>query len=753
MSSSDGTDPTTSTCGSYSQSKPRGKYSLQRARSWRSRPNRERSSIFGTRNKDGPSIIDSECKSLRQLPTYDFLQKDDEEKEGGSLLPGTKWWHSVFLLSVISMAACIITLWAPYPIGARMPTEIVATMPWSNGCQGIQSCICPRETICADDLLSMIFLTIARTTAWANYPLYMMMFISKANNLNNFLQTTALRCWINFSDYHRVHTLFGIIVGFESTNHTFFHILRWARRNHDIQVGVTRYYYRCQSDFLNLPSNNVIICQQLLWTSTTGITGIIAFIVTPFIVLPMTVPYFKKRISFEWRKLLHYLCILWAVALMYHAPQKIFWLIGIPCFVYLSDKILEGLFRCHLIESAHFERLGDTSCLISFENPPGFGKQNCGYVYLMLPWLSKYQFHAFSVFPSNKPNQSSICIHKCGDWTGKLMNAITTPTHKPSFVVGPFLSPFSSPAMDSENLVAVASGIGVTPAISLIKQYSSTSRRLNLVWICRDAGLVEHFIQNVNFGHDGYTLIYYTGCRSLIVRDDIPSNVFIFNSRPNLERTISGIIASIAAGTCLPEELNEKVLSRTPGEMRSKFLLEKALSLYTLDQLFEFTANASAYYSAEKVRCDATVNYCGVRSTMRHLLGHDYEMVTNQMKTNFEKVDVDGGCEIDRAGFEIFFNLMLDGSDVEDKASIATVKRGLHRLSTCRNMFESSEDSQTEQQKDEFGRIKKYLQGEGKFSAKNWNILYCGGSQPVLDQLKDFKRKFGVGLSVEKFDW
>ena len=38
------------------------------------------------------------------------------------------------------------------------------------------------------------------------------------------------------------------------------------------------------------------------------------------------------------------------------------------------------------------------------------------------------------------------------------MGAISTPTHKPAFIIGPYLSPFSSPSMDSENLVAVASG-------------------------------------------------------------------------------------------------------------------------------------------------------------------------------------------------------------------------------------------------------------------------------------------------------
>lgn len=686
--------------------------------------------MLSTSDRSGRPVTSRRSGNL--LHEYDFLTAEEkkQDQEGGSLRPGAKWWHGVFVFSLISMLACIITLWAPYPIGARMPTEQIATMPWSTGCKnGLQSCICPRETICADDLLSMIFLTIARSTAWFDYPLYMLLFMSKANNLNNFLQKTALRCWINFSDYHRVHSLFGIIVGIESTSHTFFHVLRWARRNNDI---------------------------QLLLHSSTGITGLIAIILTPFIVLPMTVPYLKSRMRFEWRKALHYLCIVWGAALMCHAPNRIFWLIGIPVFVYTADKMVEAFFKTHLVESAHFQRLGDTSCIISFENPTGFGKQNSAYVYLMLPWLSKYQFHAFTVFPCTKPNHSSICIHKCGDWTEKLMKTITTPTHKPAFVVGPFLSPFSSPAMDSEHLVAVASGIGVTPAISLIKQYSSTSRRLNLVWICRDAGLVEHFLQNVEFGSDGYTLIYYTGKdRSIILTDDLPPNVFIFNGRPNLERAISGIISSIATGEGLPEELQKKVVTRTPAEMRSKLLLEKALSIYSMDQLYDYTVKASNHYNEGLEPLINKVNYQGVLSTMRHLLGEDCELVTDRITRNFEKINTNGDCRMDSEEFEDFFNLMLSDTDPTQQEDVASIKRGLQRMSTARDMFESGRGgpkSLDSENKDEFG-IKKHLYGDGKFSAQNWNMLYCGGSQPVLDQLKAFKRKFGIGLSVEKFDW
>ena len=174
---------------------------------------------------------------------------------------------------------------------------------------------------------------------------------------------------------------------------------------------------------------------------------------------------------------LHYLAIVWAAGLMYHAPERIFWLIGVPFIVYLVDKTIEIFARTFLIESAQFQRLGDSVCTISFENPPGFGKQNSAYVYVMLPWITRFQFHAFTVSPGKLPNTSSICISKCGDWTEALMNEITTPTHKPAFIMGPFLSPFSSPAMDSENIVAVASGVGVTPALSILKKYSSTARK------------------------------------------------------------------------------------------------------------------------------------------------------------------------------------------------------------------------------------------------------------------------------------
>ena len=38
-------------------------------------------------------------------------------------------------------------------------------------------------------------------------------------------------------------------------------------------------------------------------------------------------------------------------------------------------------------------------------------------------------------------------------------------------------------------------------------------------------------------------------------------------------------------------------------------------------------------------------------------------------------------------------------------------------------------------------------------SLATWQMLYCGGSQPVVDALEGIERTYGLRLRVEKFDW
>merc|ERR1711933_347768 len=125
----------------------------------------------------------------------------------------------------------------------------------------------------------------------------------------------------------------------------------------------------------------------------------------------------------------------------------------------------------------------------------------------------------------------------------------------------------------------------------------------------------------------------------------------------------------------------------------------------------------------------------------------------DKIAQNFELADADADGRLDPDEFEEFFRLMLSQEE-ELSSSMVQIKRGLQQMTTCRDLFANNRPAapQSDLSTDEFG-IKGHLQGEGKFAARNWNMLYCGGSQPVVDQLKAFKRKFGIGLSVEKFDW
>lgn len=451
---------------------------------------------------------------------------------------------------------------------------------------------------------------------------------------------------------------------------------------------------------------------------------------------------------------LHYLALVWAVGLMYHAPQRIFWLIGVPFLIYLTDTAVGIFFRTFLIESAQFERIGDSICNIVFENPPGFGKQNSAFVYLMLPWLSKNQYHAFTIFQGPRPNTSSICISKCGDWSEALMKEIETPTDKLAFVMGPYLSPFSSPAMDSENVISIASGIGVTPALSLLKKYSCTTRRMNLIWICRDGALVEHFLQSLD-AINGRLLIYYTGKRRLFLNDDLPPDICLMKGRPDLEKTISAVIYSIAHDFDVRGDLysrNAAITKATP-EQRMKLLLDRALSTYSIDQLFDHSASLTPFHHLDgKGLSGATASFKGVLSMMEDLLGDEFYAFRSKILKALDLVDSYGSALLTREMFEDLIHILT--TDEVSSSDVATATTAPSSTVTGDGNYDESNDLETGLVMPHEGyNIERLLRGNGKFSSNHWKMLYCGGSDAVLAQLRKYKHKHSIGLSVEKFDW
>ena len=104
------------------------------------------------------------------------------------------------------------------------------------------------------------------------------------------LKKTYLAEFLPFTNMHLFHTIFGWIVALASSVHSIFHFARWGRQG---------------------------ILGEMLANNISGITGIVCFVLTPFIVLPMRFEWFKKNMSFELRKGLHYLGFVWGAIIMY----------------------------------------------------------------------------------------------------------------------------------------------------------------------------------------------------------------------------------------------------------------------------------------------------------------------------------------------------------------------------------------------------------------------------------------------------
>jgi len=740
-----------------------------------------------------------------------------------------KFGHFLALCCIFSALWCVVTSFTQF--GVLEPTEDIAQSEWSDGCQdGLQYCICPRETVCADRIVDLVYLGIARTSIYMVYPFLICLFLSKSNHLTAYLQTTVFSVFVEFADMHHVHVFGAKVVEYATWIHVFFHLLRWGTRDNGNEL-------------------------TYLWETQTGLTGLIAVAVMPLITWPMRFERFRKRLSYEYRKGLHYLSWIWMVAMVLHAPAThIFYLCGIPLLIYWLNYIA-GIFRgTYLVPSTVFRRLGSGTSL-SFINPPGFELKGASYIMVMLPWISRTQWHAFSVFPHpTQENASSVCIAALGDWSKQLHETIIRPTSRAVWVNGPYLSPFAT-AIDFDNIITLATGIGITPALAVMNLYKGT-RRVNLVWMCRDPSFVEFFISTVEFPEDSFVMIYYTGKKDLVL-DDLPFNVFLFRGRPKLDRVISGIVHSIETEIGLPENIVEegKMLQNMSAEEKFRAMFTRLFNEYSPTEIFEYAAEQSSLKDARLngdveerkgggrdsvlsnkksmrrlslgasvrsmrlsrasgVHSDSLVNKVGLIACMNNFIGGN-AFTSADIDEIFNKFDNDGDGMLDRKDFLSMYisyedgdlNKDYDSSSSDDDSSLSDdslndddndpydstlVDRNEHGISdnaSTDNMrggnpklfnsllglvHASKKTKKTNHQ------ITKFFQPENKNKGKRrksvmkleededlamkfclehpvamgtWQMLYCGGSAPVVRSLKNINKTLGIDLKVEKFDW
>lgn len=257
-------------------------------------------------------------------------------------------------------------------------------------------------------------------------------------------------------------------IAFDALIHTLFHLLRWGNQG------------------------NI----HLLWKHRTGLSGLVAVIASIFITFPMM--YFKKQIPYEVRKGLHYLFFVFAIGMAYHVPPSgvpnggfISYVMGICLGLYVVDALYCYFFLTEIVTTTTFHVL-PTGVQMTMPVSQRFltrGERG-GFAYVCLPWVNKYQWHPFSIFPNPcDPSQVQVFMQVTGDWTCAVRDALQRDTRRPVWVQGPFHSPYTE-AVLYDNCILVASGIGVTPALNCI-QSLKRSRSVHLIWMVRDPNMLE----------------------------------------------------------------------------------------------------------------------------------------------------------------------------------------------------------------------------------------------------------------------
>lgn len=223
-----------------------------------------------------------------------------------------------------------------------------------------------------------------------------------------------------------------------------------------------------------------------------------------------------------------------------------------------------------------------------------------------------------------------------------------------------------------------------------------------------------------------------------------PCQQCISSSLTSILLAISGLIYSISSGEGLPEDLArdaERLAGTTPGAVRSKLMIQKALSIYSPDQLFIYAWKGSG----EEFDDGMVATLAGVQYVLEKLVGDDFEFISDSAEVVFSKVDAAGEGKI---GKEQFKELLaeLQGGD-QQVVTAHDISEHTTKLSQTQQMFDTRSRRTLVSTIGPLGldaTVKSFLNNsKGKFSAKNWSMLYCGGSEAILSQLKDYKKDFG----------
>jgi len=586
----------------------------------------------------------------------------------------------------------------------------------------------PRA-IAASDALQMACLGITRVSAFFMYPSLVVVFATKFRASMQLVLSSSFSPFA-YDDLHQLHVFTGWVVILDGVVHTAFHVVRWADQG-------------------NL---------RLLIDHRSGISGLVCVACVLLIGLPMGIEALRSRIGYEARKVLHYLFVAFCVSMAFHAPLSAipnggFAPIVFPCLIiwWALDALYCSFFMTERIDTSTFRVLpAGTGAHLTMTISLRF-QRSCpadgGYCYVNFPWINRWQWHAYCLFENPAdPAEREVYIQNLGDWSGDVLEALRRDTRRPVWVQGPFSRPYDT-AMESDNQILVASGIGITPAISIMRKHQNT-RRSSLIWAVRDPHMLEFFVKHGEFPRRGWNMVFYTGKQALYVGDTnevVTSSgalVHIIRARPNLHDLIPNIIYSIESGEHVPEAFAFGNKSDAIARLQEKLSELDELNLTSQQKMTELVKSS---------------NDLGFLFTdlMREIAKDDDASKINAKYDNEESKKEEDGVQMlhllqsHKSTNHISADAAPSGTtSAKARAALRTVESGMN---SWREEFEGNGFKPWKEDSAEAREYVNLLDREKVLST--WGALYCGGQGPLTDALKKTTNEFSISLAMESFKW
>ncbi len=578
-----------------------------------------------------------------------------------------------------------------------------------------------------NDTYELALLIVARYSAFSMYPVVILVMFTKYRATYAFFNTTAFSVFLTQKS-HALHVYCGWYIMIGSIVHTISHCLRWINQG------------------------NI----QLLYTNRSAITGLIVIFSTIVIVAPMTI--LKKIANFEMRKFAHSFFWVFCIAMAFHAPIKALPQAGYCCLVfpiligwYCLDAAYVHIFMSERIDSVEYKAVKGGVELTMMVSDRFSKRIHGGFGFVMAPWISKYQWHAFSIYQDpDDDRRRHMFVANIGDWTSKMHDTIESgPTARPLWISGPFPSPYND-CINYDNAIFVGAGVGITPAVSAIQKYRE-SRRCNLIWAVRDVSMLIFFLKKMVLDEKAVNVIFYTGKEPL--PEDIENyrllhdaHVHIVKSRPDIKLLIPNIINYF-------ENPSSEFNKSKKKASKSSLIID-----HGNDVPLELPSSGDcACKDAEIQSSDKTLATAPMWSTGRTMRTRDSLSTLDSGFGNFVPLDVscDRKCisvhdmtssTVKKTKLTAFEIALEEIEEVEERSSKGRRKH--------LRKGKASSVKQDPKVWEANPRAKEYL--ENHFPEKRrdtWGLMYCGGRNPILEKLREESKAMKIRLREEVFEW